>query len=367
MTDWLKILQTIAPRGKAAILRGMADAMPALADEFEINNDLRIAHFLAQAAHESDGFRAVTEYATGAAYEGRRDLGNVKRGDGVRFKGRCPFQLTGRANYKAAGDALGVDLVGQPEAAAQFPLAARIAAWYWGTRNLNALADRDDLRAITRKINGGFNGFESRRAYLVRAKRALAARERTAVGIVDLPDADEPAPRSKIAAMQERLRALGYALGTVDGQIGTATVGALSAFQHDNDLPVTGELDAATETALWTAEPRPLPAARTEAAADDLREKGSSTIATADQMGTLSRAAGAVIGVKGVVDGAQPAMDALTGVKGLAETASDLATWAVSHWWLALLAIIAVWLWFAKDKIIAARLRDHRDAANLGR
>ena len=368
MTDWLKILTAIAPRGKLAILRGMADAMPVLADEFEINSDMRIAHFLAQAAHESDGFRAVTEYASGAAYEGRRDLGNVKRGDGVRFKGRSPFQLTGRANYKAAGDALGVDLVAQPEAAALFPLAARIAAWYWDTRNLNTLADRDDLRGVTRKINGGFNGLDSRRAYLARAKRALAAKPGAAVGIADLPDADEPAPRSKIVAMQERLRALGYALGTIDGQVGTATVGALSAFQHDNDLPVTGALDAATETALWTTEEtRPLPAARTEATAEDLREKSSTTIATADQMGALSRAGGAVIAVKGAVDGFQPAVDAATGVKGLAETASDLATWAASHWWMVLLSAIVIWLWFAKDRIVAARLRDHRDASNLGR
>lgn len=368
MTDWLKILTTIAPRGRPAILRGMADAMPALANEFEINSDLRIVHFLAQAAHESDGFRAVTEYASGAAYEGRRDLGNIKRGDGVRFKGRCPFQLTGRANYKAAGDALSVDLIGQPEAAAQFPLAARIAAWYWDTRNLNALADRDDLRGVTRKINGGYNGLDSRRAYLARAKRALSAKAGGAVGIADLPgEYPAPPPRARVAAMQDRLKALGYALGAADGQVGTATVGALSAFQHDNDLPVTGNLDAATEAALWTAEPRRLPAARTETTADDLRDKGSTTVATADQMGALSRAGGAVIAIKGVVDGAQPAVDAATGVKGLAETASDLASWAVSHWWIALLAVVVIWMWFAKDRIIAARLRDHRDAANLGR
>ena len=367
MTDWLKILHAIAPTGKSAILRGMADAMPALAEEFKINNDRRVAHFLAQAAHESDGFKAVTEYASGAAYEGRRDLGNVKRGDGVRYKGRSPFQLTGRANYKSAGDALGVDLINQPEAAAQFPLAARIAAWYWDTRKLNALADGDDLRAITRRINGGLNGLDSRRAYLARAKRALAAGSGGVVGLADLPDADEPPPRAKIMAMQERLRALGYALGTIDGQVGTATVGALSAFQHDNDLPVTGALDAATEAALWTSDPRPLPAARTEATADNLRAKGSETVATADQMGAVSRIGGGIIAVKGAVDGFQPAVDAATGVKGLAETASDLATWAIGHWWMAALAIIVIWLWFAKDRIIAARLREHRDAANLGR
>lgn len=367
MTDWLKILQAIAPRGKAAILRGMADAMPSLIEEAKLSNPLRVAHFLAQCAHESDGFATAAEYASGAAYEGRGDLGNVKRGDGRRFKGRGAIQLTGRENYQKCGVAFGLDLIGRPEVVETFPLAARVSGWFWVTKGLNRHADADDLRAVTQRVNGGFNGLNSRRAYLVRAKRALAAREGAAVGIADLPEAEEPAPRSKVSAMQERLKALGYSLGTVDGQIGTATIGALSAFQHDNDLPVTGALDAATEVALWTAEPRPLPAARTEATADDLREKGSSTIATADQMGTLSRAAGAVIGVKGVVDGAQPAMDALTGVKGLAETASDLATWAASHWWLALLAVVAIWMWFAKDKIIAARLRDHRDAANLGR
>lgn len=172
--NWLAIIRAIAPKGKASIVQGMATAMPGLVSEFAISTPLRQAHFLAQLAHESDGFRTTVEYASGAAYEGRRDLGNTVTGDGKRFKGRGLIQLTGRANYESASRALGVDLIANPDEAARFPVAARAAGWFWSTRRLNALADKDDVRAITKRINGGFNGLEDRKGYLARAKAVLS-------------------------------------------------------------------------------------------------------------------------------------------------------------------------------------------------
>lgn len=172
--NWLSILKAIAPNGKASILQATANAMPGIIAEFEINTALRQAHFLSQLSHESAGFKTTVEYASGADYEGRRDLGNTEPGDGKRFKGRGLIQLTGRSNYTVAGVAMGVDLVSNPEVAAQFPHAIRIAGWYWKTRKLNALADKDDISAITRKINGGMNGIDDRRRYLNRAKAALS-------------------------------------------------------------------------------------------------------------------------------------------------------------------------------------------------
>ncbi len=171
--NWLSVLTAIAPKGKPSILQAVANAMPGVVSEFDLSNQLRQAHFLAQLAHESDGFKTTVEYASGAAYEGRRDLGNTHPGDGKRFKGRGLIQLTGRANYAAASQALGVDFVAKPELAAQFPHAIRVAGWYWQTRKLNFLADKDDVLAVTRKINGGTNGLEDRRRYLARAKTAL--------------------------------------------------------------------------------------------------------------------------------------------------------------------------------------------------
>jgi predicted chitinase len=133
--------------------------------EAGINTRLRKSAFLAQLAHESVELRYMEEIASGAAYEGRTDLGNTQRGDGVRYKGRGPIQLTGRANYRAAGKALGLDLEGNPTQAADPQVGFRTAAWYWTTRNLNTYADAGDFREVTRRINGGYNGLPSREAY----------------------------------------------------------------------------------------------------------------------------------------------------------------------------------------------------------
>jgi len=141
--------------------------------EAGINTPQRQEQFLAQLGHESGGLRYMEEIASGAAYEGRRDLGNTQPGDGRRFKGRGPIQLTGRANYEAAGRALGLDLVRNPEQAASPEVGFRVAAWFWQTRGLNNLADQGDFRGITRRINGGYNGLADREAYLRRAQAAI--------------------------------------------------------------------------------------------------------------------------------------------------------------------------------------------------
>lgn len=144
---------------------------------FGIVTPLQKSHFLAQVAHESDGFRTATEYASGRAYEGRADLGNTEPGDGVRFKGRGLIQLTGRANYRDFSVAMYGDdrCVRHPARVATLPDAALAAGWYWQAKGLNVHAGRDDLEAVTRRINGGLNGLEDRRRWLVRAKLAFAA------------------------------------------------------------------------------------------------------------------------------------------------------------------------------------------------
>lgn len=139
----------------------------------EITTPARAAAFLAQLAHESAELRYMEEIASGAAYEGRRDLGNTEPGDGKRFKGRGPLQLTGRANYEKAGAALGLDLVGRPEQAATPQTGFQTSAWFWRTHGLNELADAGDFRAITKRINGGLNGFADRVHYWNLAKTAL--------------------------------------------------------------------------------------------------------------------------------------------------------------------------------------------------
>jgi len=131
-------------------------------EEHKINTVPRMTAFLAQLAHESADLKYMEEIGTGERYEGRRDLGNIYSGDGKRFKGRGPIQLTGRNNYKIFGDLLNVDLLNLPELAALPEYGFKIAAAYWTSRKLNTIADIGDFKEITRRINGGYNGLSDR-------------------------------------------------------------------------------------------------------------------------------------------------------------------------------------------------------------
>ena len=131
-------------------------------EEFEINTPQRIRMFLAQIGHESGQLRYRKELASGEAYEGRKDLGNTKPGDGVRYKGRGLIQITGRYNYGLASLALGLPLLEKPELLEEDLNACRSAGWFWYKSNLNALADMGKFETITRRINGGLNGYSDR-------------------------------------------------------------------------------------------------------------------------------------------------------------------------------------------------------------
>jgi putative chitinase len=143
--------------------------------QYDITTPRRRAAFLAQLAHESGELKYMEETASGAAYEGRKDLGNTEPGDGKRYKGRGPIQLTGRANYRRAGEALGLDLVGKPEQVATPDVGCRVAGWFWQTHRLNDLADRKDFTTITRRVNGGLNGQAARERYYRKALEVLQA------------------------------------------------------------------------------------------------------------------------------------------------------------------------------------------------
>ncbi len=145
-------------------------------DRYEISaSPLRVAHFLAQIAHESGELRYTRELASGTAYEGRLDLGNTEPGDGVIFKGRGLIQITGRANYSKVSAALYGDqsLLETPTLLETKEAACLSAGWFWDAHHLNVLADQDLLENITRRINGGVNGLADRAAYLVKAKQAF--------------------------------------------------------------------------------------------------------------------------------------------------------------------------------------------------
>jgi putative chitinase len=171
--DWKRVLKQIAPNGKPDIIDGFAAVMPDIVAQFKLDTRNRQAHFIAQTAHESDYLRTTVEYASGAAYEERKDLGNTHKGDGVRFKGRGLIQLTGRYNYRKAAEHFKQPFIEKPELAAQFPWAALVAGWFWHTNQLNRHADKDDIRAVTKAINGGYTHLDRRTAVLGKAKAAL--------------------------------------------------------------------------------------------------------------------------------------------------------------------------------------------------
>ena len=274
-----EVLKKLAPTAKDDIISHLADNLDDQLAKYNINTYLRICHFLAQAAHESASFRTLEEYASGAAYEGRKDLGNVQPGDGKRYKGRGIFQLTGRANYRVFGQKLGYNLEDKPELAADPLISIKTACEYWNSRNLSAYADLDDVMTITKRINGGYNGLDDRKKYLSKIKSIIPRDAKLSTikspeapkppapppnpfANVVISTADLPPPpmnpivppivvarrgdvSSYVADLQDMLFRKGYNMVT-DGNFGPTTEAAVKDFQSKVGLPVTGMIDTDT-------------------------------------------------------------------------------------------------------------------------
>ena len=149
---------------------------------FGLNTRDRIIHYLAQVFHESGSLRYVEELASGAQYEGRKDLGNTQKGDGKRFKGRGFIQLTGRKNYQDFyNDGWCSDnIIAYPDLVTRYPLNQMVSLWFWDRNNLNDLADLDNgangediVKKITRKVNGGYNGLDERVKFYQKFKKII--------------------------------------------------------------------------------------------------------------------------------------------------------------------------------------------------
>ncbi len=145
---------------------------------YQIVGAKRVAAFIAQIGHESGQLKYVKEIwgptAAQTKYEGRKDLGNTVAGDGSKYRGRGLIQITGRANYMACGEGLGLDLIRHPELLEKPQHACMSAAWFWATKGLSTLADAGQFDKITQRINGGQNGAADRQALYTRALKVLA-------------------------------------------------------------------------------------------------------------------------------------------------------------------------------------------------
>jgi predicted chitinase len=157
-----KTLQKAMPGLSADLAAKYVDLLRQAMLDHGITTEKRSAAFMAQLGHESVSLRYFQEIADGSAYEGRHDLGNTHPGDGRRYKGRGPIQLTGRSNYRTYGGLLKLPLEEKPDLAAEPKVGFQIAALFWQRGGLNDLADKGDFREITRRINGGFNGLDDR-------------------------------------------------------------------------------------------------------------------------------------------------------------------------------------------------------------
>jgi putative chitinase len=187
-------LKQIVPRIKEANLSPMVEALNALLPKYDITTRERVCCFIAQVAHESAHFNAMREFASGQAYEGRKDLGNIHPGDGVKFKGRGLLQTTGRSNYRALSLYIFKDerLLERPELVETLPLALESACYYWRSRKLNEICDLPDtwtytrrdkqgramhvytrFQWLTRLINGGLNGIDERTRFYITAKKVI--------------------------------------------------------------------------------------------------------------------------------------------------------------------------------------------------
>lgn len=168
-----ELLQEICPSLPLDSAVTHSTALATALDKASIHSPLEIAMFLAQIAHETGSFRYMEEIASGKAYDGRVDLGNIHPGDGPRYKGRGYLQLTGRVNYRKLGTALGYNFEREPDLAKQPYAAAEVAVAYWLSHKIPPMALARDLEGVTRRINGGLNGLESRRHYYQKALKAL--------------------------------------------------------------------------------------------------------------------------------------------------------------------------------------------------
>lgn len=152
----LKVMPSVAMRH--------APLIEAACAEFGIDNPRRIGMFLAQTAHESGNFRWMEEIwgptAAQSRYDTRTDLGNTPEvdGDGELYKGRGSLEVTGKSNYEACGDALGLDLIGNPQLLSDPANGWRASGWWWKEHGLNELADTCSVRRCTHVVNGGYNG-----------------------------------------------------------------------------------------------------------------------------------------------------------------------------------------------------------------
>ena len=260
---------------------GWVEAMNEVFPKYEINTPQRIAAFVAQCGHESGGWRVFSENLNYSAkaldavfgkyfvragrdaneyarqpekianivYANRMDNGDTDSGDGWRYRGRGPIQLTGKANYTAFSEDMDVGAVDDPDQVSENKeIALMSAIWFWNKNGLNRYADSGDIKTMTKRINGGYIGLEDRIHHWEEALKAMGAEVESNHG----DDEDDSFDVDDIGVLRKGARGEGVkmmqeALGIgADGIFGGGTEAKLKEWQAANGLVADGIAGPAT-------------------------------------------------------------------------------------------------------------------------
>lgn len=281
----VSVVRKVAPRCYPNYLKAFEDG-DELFERFKINTPLRIAHFLAQSLYETgrgtilfenmkyktaarlleifgvghhtaairpnevdqflDNDRALAERVYGLGNPKKaKELGNTKPGDGYKYRGGGLLQTTGAANYARMSKLTGVDYHADPDLIVSPEAALSPALYEWNEGGLNSYADNNDIRTITRVINGGYNGLDGRKDLLDLIWSGIGKNEPEQVAW------KAATPSEETRELQEALNDLGAEPAiVVDGRYGPATTRAVEWFQELAKIPVDGNAGVVTRAAL---------------------------------------------------------------------------------------------------------------------
>lgn len=405
-------IRQFAPRAIDPYVNALVHGWPEI-ERAGINSPIRFAHFMAQIAHETGGFiilrenthwtpeqmcklwpgrfksrldprivlcRGDDEKLANLAYSDRQDLGNQGGDDGWSYRGGGFLQTTGRANYRAAGAAIGVNLEDEPELIEDGMVSLRAALWEWTRHDLNLFADRNYIHAIGNAINRGepYHGGEpigaaSREQWLLRAWALF--------GEGNLPNPNDLALGAhgpRVVQAQSRLRELGYGVGAQDGIFGPTMARAVAAFkmdyrrEHWTPLEPEEVIGAQTWAALNSAKPAKLSSTRAATTPQQLAAMGSTEV----KAGQQQQVAGKLMAAGAGLEGARQLglLDYLKDTAGTVSTAKaalvpllDAITWGLKNAFWAVVILAGVWVWTKGRQGILARLEAHVKGMNLWR
>jgi len=280
-----EVFAALAPGARANYAGAFEQGETALAGH-QITTPLRLSHFLAQILHETGGGKVLVEnltYTTQARLllifgvgnhsaairteevpnllnnperlaervyglgnpSKARELGNIRQGDGYKYRGRGALQTTGSLNYQRAGNRAGVDFYADPDLMLAPSHVLSPALNHWTDRGLNAPADRNDINMITKAINGGYNGIADRRAWFEQIWPLANG------GDAPVDPWQAAAADDQTAWLQRALNDLGFRpVLVVDGLYGPATTEAVKWFQTEVGIGVDGDAGEITRAAI---------------------------------------------------------------------------------------------------------------------